>query len=245
MIPLKGNIPTRRFPILTVSLIVINVIVFVMDSLNRVKIIGYPILTQYGFVRPISYIGALTLHYSMVPYNVTTGAPGAWLTIFTSMFLHANWLHIGGNMLYLWIFGSVVEDALGRPRYLLFYFVAGFAAALAQIYSNPLSQVPTIGASGAIAGVMGAYLILYPGASILSIVPIFFIGMLMNVPAVLVIGFWALLQFVDASWLGGGDLQGGGIAYFAHIGGFATGVILILLMGGRNLLYKKRGYYDP
>jgi membrane associated rhomboid family serine protease len=236
MIPLKDNIKTRRFPAVTVLIIAVNVLVFLADQATKVAIEGQPMMTPYGLYRQVHYVGGLTQFYALIPSRITNQEPGAWITIYTSMFLHANWLHIGGNMLFLWVFGNNVEDVLGRSRFTLFYVACGTAAAVAQILSNPLSNIPTIGASGAIAGVMGAYFILFPNAKILSIVPIFIIGMLMEVPAIIVIGFWAALQFINASWLGSGDMSGGGVAYFAHIGGFVTGVVLILLLGGRKLI---------
>lgn len=241
MIPLRDNIPTRRFPLLTVAIILANAAFFVMDRLTG----GYVRVEQptpFGYVLVSHrFIGGLSEQYAMVPAHVTSNLAAYWPTIFTSMFLHANWLHIGGNMLYLWIFGNNVEDTLGRVRYLFFYFSCGFLAAAAQVYADPSSTVPVIGASGAIAGVMGAYLVLFPGASILSIVPIFFIGTLMEVPAVLVIGFWAIIQFLNANMLGGGELlSGGGVAYFAHVGGFVSGIVLVMLMGGRGLLRRRR-----
>ena len=154
------------------------------------------------------------------------------------MFLHGNWLHIAFNMLYLWIFGNTIEATLGRAHFLLFYFTCGIAAALAQVLSDPTSTVPMIGASGAIAGILGAYLILFPRARILTLIPIFIIFFTVEIPALLIIGYWALIQVVNAYWLGGGELGGGGIAYFAHVGGFSTGVLLILL---RKALRREEG----
>jgi membrane associated rhomboid family serine protease len=241
MIPLHDNIPTRRFPVVSVMLIAVNVIAFLVDRLTGHTEMAL-VETPRGLFQVPHFVGGLTGQYAMVPGDVTGNPAAAWLTIFTSMFLHANWLHIGGNMLYLWVFGNNVEDTLGRFRFLLFYLFCGFTAAMAQILSGPQSTVPTIGASGAVAGLMGAYLILFPNAEILSVVPIVFISALMEVPAILVIGFWALLQFVNASWLGGGGLldRSGGVAYFAHIGGFVAGLTVILLLGGQRLVERRR-----
>lgn len=239
MIPLRDSLPTRRFPIVSVTLIVMNAVIFLMDQLTG----GY-VVEQRGFYLIRHFEGGLSAHYAMIPANVTDDFSTTWFTIFSSMFLHANWLHIGGNMLYLWIFGNNVEDALGRFRFLLFYLTCGVAAAAAHILSNPLSEIPTVGASGAVAGVMGAYLVLYPHASILALVPVFFISTLMEVPAILVIGYWALIQFLNANWLGGGELSGGGVAYFAHIGGFVAGIIIILMLGGKNLAKPRRRWRD-
>lgn len=244
MIPLRDNIPTRRFPVVCVALIVLNVLVFLADQTNRMQVL-YD--TPYGSLR--DSIGALSLRYSMIPAYVTghTDANAltplyvqpAWLTIFTAMFLHANWLHIGGNMLYLWIFGNNIEDVLGRGRFLLFYLACGLGAAALHIMSDPLSTTPTVGASGAVAGLMGAYLLLYPQARILSIVPIFgIVSTFMEVPASVVIGFWIVLQIINARFLNGGGMiqKGGGVAYLAHVGGFFTGMLLIALLGGRRLV---------
>lgn len=242
MLPLRDNIPTRRFPIVCVVLIVLNVLVFLADQASSVNLV---IQTESG--RQIQQtMGGLSYRYAMIPAYVSGQSSvgltplflhPAWLTIFTSMFLHANWLHIGGNMLYLWIFGNNIEDVLGRGKFLLFYLLCGVGAAGVQILSDPTSPIPNLGASGAIAGVMGAYLILYPAARILSIVPLFgIVGTLLEVPAIIVIGFWIILQVVDAQFLSGGDVMNGGVAYLAHVGGFGTGIVLIWLLGGRRLL---------
>jgi membrane associated rhomboid family serine protease len=240
MIPLRDNIPTRRAPVITFLLIAVNVVVFVFDRLN-----GQVLTVNAGDHYARVFVGAISEHYAMVPAFVTQEFSEFGLTILTSMFLHANWLHIGGNMLYLWIFGNNVEDTLGRPRFLLFYLLCGVAAAAVHIGTDPGSEIPTVGASGAVAGLMGAYLVLFPRAEILAIVPLFVISTFMEVPAILVIGFWVLLQFVNANWMGGGEMTGGGVAYFAHIGGFAAGIVLILMLGGKRLLLDKvRPYYD-
>src|SRR2546423_1147050 len=188
MIPLRDNIPTRRFALVCVALIAVNVAVFLVDKLTG-HIVLIQAVTRTGIPVTVQHFeGGLSEIYSMVPAQVTADFATGWPTIFTSMFLHANWLHVLGNMLMLWIFGNNVEDTLGRIRFLLFYLVCGAAAAAAHIYSNPASNLPTVGASGAVAGMMGAYLILFPRATILTIVPIFIVGMLMDLPAIFVIG---------------------------------------------------------
>ncbi len=239
MIPLRDYNPTRSFPILCVLLIAINLLVFLWDQANPVML-RQQVMTQYGPRLVDVPVGILSARYSMIPAAVIGKAPSlvqpVWLTIFTSMFLHANWLHLGGNMLYLWIFGNNIEDVLGKVRFLLFYFACGVGAAVLQIAGDPTSTLPTLGASGAIAGLMGAYIWLYPGTRILCLVPIFFIGMFFDLPAILVIGQWFLIQFLNAQWLGSGMMQGGGVAYLAHVGGFLTGMALIVLLGGRKLL---------
>ena len=244
MIPLRDNIPTRHFPIVTVTLIAANVVMFVLDRVVLRQEVLQPVMTQYGPRLLAHATGGLSEQYAMIPASVSSAQPGAWVTVFSSMFLHANLLHVAWNMLYLWVFGNNIEDALGKGRFVLFYLASGAVAAAAHIATGPNSTVPTVGASGAVAGLMGAYLILYPGAQILSLVPVLFISTLMEVPAAMVIGFWAVLQFVNASWLGAGDVQGGGVAYFAHVGGFVAGVVMIVLLGGRRLSDRRRAALD-
>lgn len=238
MIPLKDNIATRRFPVVSVAIIVANVIVFLADqATGRIEMVraitpdGYPINVRH-------FEGGLSAQYAMIPAQVSANLSSAWITVFTSMFLHANWLHIGGNMLSMWIFGNNVEDTLGRGRFVIFYLLCGSAAAAAHIASAPGSEVPTVGASGAIAGMMGAYLVLFPNAQILTLVPWGFFSSLMEIPAIFVVGLWALLQFVNAQFMGGGS--GGGVAYMAHVGGFIAGVVMIWALGGRRLVEPKR-----
>lgn len=229
MIPLRDENPTRTVPYVVFALIIINAIVFIyngtMDPRVRSPLAGF----------------------ELVPAELTTGrgagvmAPIApWMTIFTSMFLHANVLHIGGNMLYLWIFGNNIEDALGHFRFLFFYLVAGTAAALAQVIVNPQSTIPMVGASGAIAGVLGAYLILFPGARIITLVFLAVFVQLVALPAYVVLGLWFVLQFVNTVVFSSGMMPGGGVAYAAHTGGFLAGVTGIYLFGGKRLAGNRR-----
>lgn len=233
MIPIKDYNPTRNFPLVTVILIVLNVLAFIQDRLT-----GHyePMLveTARGMTQVEHFVGGLTARFALVPARLASDPTGSWVSVFTSMFLHGNWLHIGSNMLFLWIFGNNIEDAMGKARFIVFYLCCGLAAAAAQFASAPASTVPMIGASGAVAGVMGAYLILYPHARILTLLPIFFFFTFIEVPAYIIIGYWALLQFISANWLDAGTARGG-IAYFAHIGGFVAGVALLFLFGGRGL----------
>src|SRR5206468_2806510 len=148
-----------------------------------------------------------------------------WLTVFTSMFLHANILHLGGNMLYLWIFGNNIEDVMGHGRFILFYLLCGVAAVFGHAFTAPDSTVPMIGASGAISGVLGAYLLLFPRARVLVLIPLGFLTRVMPVPAIVVLGFWIVMQIINGAFSWGG--LGGGVAWFAHIGGFAVGLALI------------------
>jgi len=234
MIPLKDYNPTRSFAVITVTLIAVNVLLFLQDMLT-----GHyqPMLveTARGVVRVNHFVGGLTARYSLVPSQLSADPGGSWHQVFTSMFLHGNWLHIASNMLYLWIFGNNIEDVLGRFRFILFYFCCGIAAAAAQFLSAPLSDVPMVGASGAVAGIMGAYLILYPHARVLTLLPILFFFTFIEVPAFIIIGYWALLQFISATWIDSGEPGRGGVAYFAHIGGFVAGIGLLFLFGGRKL----------
>ncbi len=230
MIPLRDYHPTRSFPFATVMLISLNVAVFLQDRFS-----GHYRLVQVDtgqrIVQAREFVGGITSHFSLVPAHLLAHPLLAWPTIFTSMFLHGNWLHIGSNMLFLWVFGDNIEDSLGRFRFVTFYFLCGLAAAIAQVMSAPLSTVPMVGASGAVAGVLGAYLLLFPRNRVLTLIPIFIFFTTVEVPAWLIIGYWALLQFLNASLLEGGSmLRGGGVAYFAHIGGFVAGMILIMLM---------------
>jgi membrane associated rhomboid family serine protease len=218
MIPLRDNNPRRTFPIVTYLLVALNVLAFLWElSLGQ------------SLDRALFNIAFIPARYWL---------PGNWvfdlLTIVTSMFLHGGLMHIGSNMLYLWIFGDNVEDRLGHFRYLLFYLLCGFLATFAHAVFSPGSRIPAIGASGAIAGVLGAYLILYPHARVMTLIPIFFFITLRELPAIFILGFWFVLQlFSGVGSLGVQDAQDtGGVAYFAHIGGFVAGMILIGLFGG-------------
>ena len=155
-------------------------------------------------------------------------------TMFVSMFLHGGWVHLGGNMLYLWIFGDNVEDRLGHGKYLVFYVVCGIVATMAHALMNPASRLPSIGASGAIAGVLGGYIVMFPRARVTTLIPIFVFITVREIPAVVVLGFWFVFQLFIATASRGvaGAEEAGGVAYFAHIGGFVIGMILVVLMGG-------------
>ncbi len=221
MIPLRDANPTRRTPVVTIALIGACFAAFF-----------YELAIQSG-----SGDAGLTrffIEYGVVPGKVTAALDSgdllgpATIAIFTSMFLHGGWLHLLGNMLYLWIFGNNIEDRLGRLPVLVFYLAGGTVAALSQVAIDPSSSAPLIGASGAIAATLGAYLVLYPGARILSLVFLGFFYQLIEVPALLVLGFWFVLQILDGvTSLGavGGDA---GVAFFAHIGGFAMGMLVAL-----------------
>ncbi len=204
MIPIRDENRPKTRPIVTPILIIINVAVFIFCFFSSEDFVG-----QYAMV-PVDILGGEKLY-----------------TVFTSMFLHANIFHIGGNMLFLYVFGDNVEDAFGRGRYLLFYLLCGLAADVGHVWSvidTPGVYEPTIGASGAISGVLGAYMLMYPKARVLTFVPIRFIW-LVRIPAVIFLGFWFLLQLLYSQL----DI-GGGVAYWAHIGGFIAGMILGLAL---------------
>ncbi len=230
MLPFKDNIPTERFPIVTVALIIINLLVFMYEA-------------SLG-----SGVDTFLYQYGMIPYEITQGeilVPRefpVYLTLVTSMFLHAGLLHVGGNMLFLWIFGNNVEDSMGRFRFIVFYLVCGLAAGFAQIAIDPSSQVVTVGASGAIAGVLGGYILLYPRARVTTLVFLGFFITFIELPAIVVLVFWFIIQLFSGSIsLFGDQGTGGGVAYFAHIGGFVAGLLLIKIFTfGRRQVQTKR-----
>ena len=219
MIPFRDNIQSRTRPIVTASLIIFNSTVFLYElSLGQSLM---PFMYEYGVV-PINVFqwpaSGQSLASIVIPY-------------FTSMFLHAGWLHLIGNMWYLWIFGDNVEDRLGHGPFLLFYLLAGLGAGGVHTALNYYVTIPSVGASGAIAGVLGAYLLLYPFARILTLIPLFFFWPIIEIPAIIVLGFWFIMQFQSgASSLAVADPSTGGVAWWAHIGGFVVGMILLGLM---------------
>ncbi len=232
MIPLRDANPTRSTPLVTLAIIAACVLVFV-SQLERLASGGEGALarfvTEWGVV-PGELVDALR---SGAIFSQETA------TLITSQFLHGSIVHIGGNMLYLWIFGNNVEDRFGRLRFLAFYLVGGIVAALAQVAIDPGSTVPTIGASGAIAATLGAYLVLFPGARVTTAIFVVFFYQLIEVPAVVVLVFWFVLQLVSGiGSLGVDDSATGGVAFFAHIGGFvfgaAVGLIVRLGNGARR-----------
>jgi membrane associated rhomboid family serine protease len=241
--PLKDNIPTLRFPAVTVTLIVINVVAYLFWQRGGITL-GEP--TSEHFLCNL-------YDYAEIPFEVThpgeqvglegCGVPTAptWLTLFTAMFMHGGLLHLGGNMLFLWIFGNNVEDSMGPVKFLLFYLLAGLAAAALQILIGPDSQVPNVGASGAIAGVLGGYLILFPRARVITVIFIIFFFTIVELPALLILGLWFVQQilFGYLDFNSGGE--GGGVAYFAHIGGFAFGLLAIKLFADER---KRRAQID-
>ncbi|GJQ21812.1 MAG: rhomboid family intramembrane serine protease [Bacteroidia bacterium] len=216
MIPLRDRNPTRRVPVVNIALIIANVAVYVWSVSLGPEI--ERIYFQYGVV-PSDVVLAFAQYRYM----------DAVLPFFTSMFLHGGLLHLGGNMLYLWIFGDNIEDRLGHARYAWFYVVCGLAAGLSHLGLDPGSDVPTVGASGAISGVLGAYLVLFPRARVLTVIPVFFFLQIAELSAIFVLGFWFVMQFLNGLVSLGYGIEGsGGVAWWAHVGGFVAGVVLIL-----------------
>jgi membrane associated rhomboid family serine protease len=242
--PLKDNIPTIRFPVVTVTLIALNVIAYFFWQRGGLTL-GDPSSPHFQ---------DNVIRYAQFPYEIThpgkhceaagqsiacEGMPGVtgsaepqpptWLTLFTSMFMHGGLLHLGGNMLFLWIFGNNVEDSMGRVKFLIFYLLGGLAATLLQVLVHPDAAVPNIGASGAIAGVLGGYILLFPRARVVTVIFIVFFFTILELPALVILGFW----FVQQVLFGYFDLNtagaSGGVAYFAHVGGFAFGLLAVKL----------------
>lgn len=209
MIPIRDEIPTRETPIVNYILITANIAVFI-----------------WMVLLPDSSLESFVNQNAMVPSHFTDGVSlKDVLSIFTSMFMHGGFLHIAGNMLYLWIFGDNVEDRFGHIRYLIFYIFGGVVASLTHLITNWGSSIPTVGASGAIAAVLGAYLVLFPASRIVTIIPLRFFTRLAVVPAIVVLGLWFVMQVFNGVFaLGGADV--GGVAVWAHVGGFVFGLII-------------------
>jgi len=220
MIPLRDLNPTRTTPVVNYLIIVLNVLVFMWElSLGP------------NIERELFNVAFIPARFWIPGYIVPN-----LITIFISMFLHGGFLHIASNMLYLWIFGDNIEDQLGHGRYLFFYLACGFGATMSHAFFNPTSRVPAIGASGAIAGVLGAYLLLFPRARVTTLIPIFIFFWIRDLPAIFILGLWFVLQLFSGvgSLSVAGQEQAGGVAYFAHIGGFILGMILIAVMRPRR-----------
>jgi membrane associated rhomboid family serine protease len=232
MIPITDANPTRRFPVVNLLLIGTNIVVFLFELTMRSRA-----LDQF-----IAAWGMIPSHILPALANPLAESPGVWLTLITSQFLHSGWAHILGNLIFLWVFGDNIEDILGHALYLVFYLAFGVAAGIVQAWVMGPSAIPTIGASGAIAGVLGAYLVLYPTARIGIILPIFFFFTTIDLPAIVVIGWWFVQQF----FYGIGSLTStaaGGVAFWAHIGGFAAGIVMILPFIGR--VRRRETIYAP
>jgi membrane associated rhomboid family serine protease len=217
MIPLKDRNIRKHFPFVTVLLITVNILVFIYQlSLGEELNIFFN-------------------HFSVIPNYIYQALhsevfkPLVFITLITSQFLHGGWLHLGGNMLYLWIFGDNVEDKLGHIRFLAFYLICGVTASVLHIYIEPTSDIPTVGASGAISGVLGAYILMFPRSRVLTLIPIFIFIQITELPAYVILGLWFVLQFINGMLSLGYTTAGmGGVAWWAHVGGFLTGLILVM-----------------
>ena len=217
MFPVSDVIPSRTVPVVTIALIVINSLVFL-----------------YQATLPPQLLEEFVLRYALLP------ALFSWVNVITSMFLHAGWMHVIGNMLYLWIFGDNVEDRLGHVRFLFFYLASGCAAAILQLLINPFSNVPMVGASGAIAGVMGAYFVLYPESRVLTAVFIFVFFDLVEIPAIFFLGVWFVMQILSGVGSLGPNAAVGGTAFWAHIGGFVLGVLVGIVLRASDRRWQYR-----
>ncbi|MFN3372424.1 MAG: rhomboid family intramembrane serine protease [Chloroflexus sp.] len=227
MFPLKDTIPSRSFPAVNWALLAANVVVFLFMA------------------RDARLAEAWIAELALVPARLLANPldPTELLTIFTSMFMHGGWFHLFSNMLALYIFGDNVEDSMGSQRYLIFYLICGVAAALTHVFFNPASPIPTVGASGALSGVLAAYLLFYPSARVITLVPIFFLPWLIEIPAVVYLGLWFISQLANGVFSILIDVQAmGGVAWWAHIGGFVAGLALAPLFRQRR--YVRRYYRD-
>lgn len=225
MIPLRDTIRSRRFPVVNTVIIALNVIVFLVET----------------WIEP-GALDRLIYSFGLMPDGFWIGGPSRWVTILTSTFLHGSWFHVISNMMALYIFGDNVEDRLGHVRYLVFYLLGGILAGVAHLWAYPTSELPTVGASGAIAAVLGAYLILYPRARVITLIPVLFFFRVVNIPALVYLGLWFLMQLLNGTLaLAVDTFQGGGVAWWAHIGGFVTGMALVKLFEPRR---RRRDYAD-
>ena len=216
MIPLKDDNPTSGRPVVTYLLIILCVLIFLMQLGSQSYKTGQ-LFYSYGL------IPSVLMGHNQLPMDLY--AIPAFMTIFSSMFMHGGFMHLIGNMLYMWIFADNIEDNLGPVKFLIFYLLAGVGAAMTQVFMDTNSQIPMVGASGAIGGVLGAYLINHPNAKVLVLIPFGFFSQLIKIRSLYVLGFWFILQFIST---------GGGVAYAAHIGGFVSGMILILFFNKKT-----------
>jgi len=221
MFPLKDTQPSYSRPVVTIALITVNLLVFLFEAS-----LGPRTLNAF-----VEYYGLVPDHFQLS-------------RIFTSMFLHGGWLHVLGNMWFLWVFGDKIEDLLGHGKYLLFYLLCGIVAALGQVIANPYSTAPMVGASGAIAGVMGAYLIKFPRARILTLVMLVVFFTTVEIPAPIILGYWFVTQlFNGIGSIARTHLSQGGTAFFAHIAGFVAGIVLVKVMGASDRYNRRRDRY--
>ena len=237
VLPLRDDNSDRHtVPVVTYGLIAVNALVWLMEmSIGEPFINGYSTV-PYEITHGTDLVGTETIQAGgqSLPIQLYPGPTPIYLTLFSSMFMHASWMHILGNMLYLWIFGDNIEDRVGHAKFLMFYLICGLAASAAHIIFGADSKIPSLGASGAIAGVLGAYLVLFPKRG----VRVLMARQIVNMPAFMVLGMWILLQVFSQISVVGGD--GGGVAYMAHIGGFVAGLVLVFLCRGTGSLCPPR-----
>ncbi|MBN1264867.1 MAG: rhomboid family intramembrane serine protease [Anaerolineales bacterium] len=222
MFPIKDTIRSRKFPIVNTALIAVNVLVFLFEE-----------------ILPPQTLESLFLYLGLVPARLSLFNPLSWITLFTSVFLHGGWFHLISNIWTLYIFGDNVEDRMGSGRYLLYYLLAGAAAGLAQVFFLPDSSMPTIGASGAIAGVLGAYFILYPAAKVVTLIPVFIFPWFIDIPAFIYLGIWFVTQLSSGLISLGAVSDFGGVAWWAHIGGFVFGFLTVRLFSRKERTYRR------
>ena len=225
MLPLKDTIRSYSFPAINWLIIIANLVVFLYE-------------TSLG----PQQLDRLVTTYGVVPARLLAGGPPQFITLFTGMFLHGGWLHVISNLWALYIFGDNVEDRMGSLRYLVFYLLGGLIGGLAQVYVDPASNIPAIGASGAIATVLGAYLVLFPTSRVITLVPVFFLPWFIEIPAVLYLLFWGISQLYSGVLAPGLTSAQGGVAYWAHIGGFLSGLLLVSFFARRSRAPARR--YD-
>ena len=234
MIPLKDDNPTEIKPIVTIVFIVACVLVFLRQVSLPPKL-GEIFVYQYGA------IPAVVFGYADLPQEIA--AVSAYGSLISSMFLHGGWMHLIGNMMYLWIFGNNIEDVMGHVRFVVFYGLCGILAALSHAVIDTGSTVPMVGASGAISGVLGAYLLLYPRARVLVLIPFGFFSQVVYVPAGIVLGLWFVMQLFSGGMSIGHE--GGGVAFFAHVGGFIAGMVLIPFFKYSHVRFFNQAHYNP
>ena len=224
------NSGRQTTPYVVYGLIALNVLIFLIQMTVGDPFTNGWSTVPYEITHHMDLVGVQTIHVGAQTARIPLypGPTPIYLTLLSSMFMHGSLMHIGGNMLYLWIFGDQIEDLIGHGKFLAFYLLCGFAADFAQIVVDPDSKIPSLGASGAIAGVLGAYLIKYPRNN----VRVFVMRFLTTMPAYIVLGLWIVLQIVSQMTIPADEAGGGGVAYMAHIGGFVTGVVLVFLFGG-------------
>lgn len=250
MIPVGDSLRSRTTPYVNWALIILNIAVFIYE----LTLHGQPVPRQLAVLGFRNELDVWTTQWGVVPCRITdacpthppvldSGAGWEWVTLITSQFIHGGWLHLLGNMLFLWVFGDNIEDACGHLRYLVFYLLCGTIAGLAQVASDPTGVVPAVGASGAIAGVLGAYLVTYPRASVSVVIPIIFIPWLTQVPAVVMMLLWFVVQIIGLGSVTDAMGGEGGVAYWAHIGGFVAGMLLIWFFRGRGRSYEPVRYH--